>query len=61
MAKGFVRFFSSQKDWGFVAGETEGAPDAFLHGSQIRAIGLTTIAEGTWLEYDEQKTREGKI
>jgi CspA family cold shock protein len=48
MPTGTVRWFNTQKGFGFIA-QDGGGPDAFVH---VSAVGLRGLEEGQKLQYD---------
>ncbi len=57
--KGTVKFFNSQKGFGFVAQEG-GGEDVFVHISAVERAGLSGLAEGQALEFN-LVDRGGKV
>ena len=57
--KGTVKFFNSQKGFGFIQ-QDEGGEDAFVHISAVERAGLAGLAEGQTLEFN-LVDRGGKI
>ena len=51
MTIGTVKFFNTQKGFGFIAPE-DGGPDVFVHVSAVEQAGLTTLREGQRLSFD---------
>ena len=51
MATGTVKWFNSQKGFGFIAPEG-GGNDAFVHISAVQRAGLYELAEGQKVEYE---------
>ena len=49
MSTGKVKFFNSEKGFGFI--EREGGPDVFAHFSAIQSTGYKTLAEGQRVEF----------
>lgn len=49
--KGTVKFFNSQKGFGFIAQES-GGEDVFVHVSAVERAGLSGLAEGQELEFN---------
>ena len=45
MAVGTVKFFNTQKGYGFIAPE-DGATDVFVHISAVERAGMDTLVEG---------------
>ena len=52
MARGTVKWFNSQKGYGFIQPES-GGKDAFVHISAVEKAGLTSLNEGQVVEYEE--------
>ena len=51
MTKGTVKWFNSQKGYGFIAPEN-GGKDVFVHISAVERAGLDTLREGQTVEFD---------
>jgi cold shock protein len=51
MAEGTVKFFNSQKGFGFIQ-PTDGGKDVFVHISAVERAGMSTLNEGQKLSYD---------
>lgn len=51
-AVGTVKWFNSQKGFGFITPSNGGGEDLFVHQSAIKANGFRTLAEGEEVEYD---------
>jgi CspA family cold shock protein len=51
MAIGTVKWFNSQKGYGFIA--PPGGKDVFVHISAVEKAGLSTLNEGQRVEYQE--------
>lgn len=58
MATGTVKWFNSEKGYGFIA--TEGGADVFVHYSAIQEEGFRTLEEGDQVEFDIQAGRDGR-
>jgi cold shock CspA family protein len=56
MARGTVKWFNSQKGFGFIRPEG-GGRDVFIHVSAVEKAGLTTLSEGQIVEYEEVSNR----
>jgi CspA family cold shock protein len=60
MATGTVKFFNTQKGFGFIQQDGGGA-DAFVHISAVEKAGLRTLNEGDKISFDlVTDTRRGK-
>jgi len=53
MARGTVKWFNSQKGYGFIQPESGGGKDVFVHISAVEKAGLSGLNEGQVVEYDE--------
>jgi CspA family cold shock protein len=51
MASGTVKFFNSQKGFGFIQQEG-GGPDVFVHVSAVERAGMRGLVEGQKLNFD---------
>jgi cold shock protein len=51
MATGTVKFFNTQKGFGFIE-PTDGGKDVFVHISAVQRAGLQTLNEGQKVSYD---------
>jgi cold shock protein len=60
MATGTVKWFNSQKGFGFIQPD-EGGADVFVHISAVQRSGLTGLDEGQKINYEVvQDSRTGK-
>jgi cold shock protein len=59
MATGTVKFFNSQKGFGFIQ-PTDGSKDVFVHISAVERAGMRTLVEGQKVSYDVV-TERGKL
>jgi CspA family cold shock protein len=59
MAEGTVKFFNSQKGFGFIQ-PTDGGKDVFVHISAVERAGMSNLNEGQKLTYDVVSER-GKL
>ena len=60
MATGTVKFFNSQKGFGFIV-QDNGGPDVFVHISAVERAGMSNLNEGQKLSFDVQNdSRSGK-
>jgi CspA family cold shock protein len=53
MARGTVKWFNSQKGYGFIEPQGGGGKDVFVHISAVEKAGLTDLKEGQMVEYEE--------
>jgi CspA family cold shock protein len=61
MATGTVKFFNSDKGYGFIMPE-DGGPDVFVHASALEAAGIRTLVEGLRVSFDPtMDQRKGKM
>jgi CspA family cold shock protein len=51
MATGTVKFFNTQKGFGFIQ-PTDGSRDVFVHISAVERAGMGTLVEGQNVSYD---------
>ncbi|MFH0240958.1 cold-shock protein [Streptomyces sp. HK10] len=58
MAKGTVKWFNSEKGFGFIEQEG-GGPDVFAHYSNIAAQGYRELHEGQEVEFDVTQGQKG--
>ena len=59
MANGTVKFFNSQKGFGFIETET-GGKDVFVHISAVERSGLTGLADDQKVTFDVESGRDGR-
>ena len=61
MATGTVKFFNTQKGFGFIQPD-DGSKDVFVHISAVERAGLTGLQEGQKLSFElERDSRSGKL
>ena len=58
MTQGTVKWFNSEKGYGFIA--REGGEDVFVHFSAIQVNGYKTLTEGERVEFDVAPGRKGE-
>ncbi len=59
MTIGTVKFFNSDRGYGFIAPE-DGTKDAFVHISALERAGISSLSEGQKVEYELQRGQNGK-
>lgn len=59
MSKGIVKWFSSQKGYGFITPE-DGSKDVFVHFSAIQSEGYKKLDEGDKVEFEIVDGDKGK-
>jgi cold shock protein len=59
MAIGTVKWFSSQKGYGFIQPE-DGSKDVFVHISAVERSGMGGLREGQKLSYDIERGQQGR-
>ncbi|ROO23966.1 cold-shock protein [Salinisphaera orenii MK-B5] len=58
MAKGTVKWFSSEKGFGFIAPE-DGSKDLFVHHSEIKMSGFASLEDGQAVEFEVGEGKKG--
>ena len=59
MPVGTVKFFNTDKGYGFIAPD-DGTPDNFVHISAVERAGLPTLLKDQRLKYELETDRRGK-
>lgn len=61
MTNGTVKFYNSQKGFGFIAPD-EGGNDVFVHATALERAGIRGLVDGQKVTFDtERDSRTGKI
>jgi CspA family cold shock protein len=58
MATGTVKWFNSEKGFGFIAPD-DGSADVFAHFSAITGAGYRNLEEGQKVEFDTEQGQKG--
>ena len=56
MSTGTVKWFNSEKGFGFIVPD-DGGNDVFVHISAVEAAGMSTLNEGQKVSYELQENR----
>ena len=56
MPTGTVKWFNSQKGYGFIQPD-DGGKDVFVHASAVERAGMSGLNEGQKISYEEQQDR----
>jgi CspA family cold shock protein len=57
---GTVKFFNTDKGYGFIAAE-DGSGDSFVHITAVERAGLQTLHKDDRVSYDLEEDRRGKM
>ena len=61
MIKGVVKFYNTQKGFGFIQPE-DGSKDVFVHATALERAGMNSLHEGQKVSFDTAEDRRtGKI
>jgi CspA family cold shock protein len=60
MATGTVKWFNTEKGYGFIAPD-EGGKDVFVHISAVRAAGIEALKENQKVSFEMQAGRDGRM
>ncbi|GAA4054447.1 cold-shock protein [Nonomuraea sp. NPDC050663] len=58
MAQGTVKWFNAEKGYGFIAPDG-GAPDVFVHFSEIQGNGYRSLEDGQRVEFEVTQGQKG--
>lgn len=58
MAQGIVKWFNSEKGFGFIA-QDSGGPDVFVHYSALSGGGFKSLDEGQRVEFEVGQGQKG--
>ncbi|MGA8754985.1 MAG: cold-shock protein [Stellaceae bacterium] len=59
MAIGTVKWFNSQKGYGFIQPE-DGSKDVFVHISAVERSGMSNLQEGQRISFELERGNQGK-
>ncbi len=59
MPVGTVKFFNTEKGYGFIAPD-DGAPDNFVHISAVERSGMSTLNKDQRVKYELETDQRGK-
>jgi CspA family cold shock protein len=60
MPIGTVKFFNTDKGYGFIAAE-DGSGDSFVHISAVERSGMATLLKDQRVSYELEEDRRGKM
>ena len=60
MAKGTVKWFNSEKGYGFIQPD-DGGKDVFVHISAVQAAGLPGLKDGQAVQFEMVPGRDGRM
>lgn len=60
MPIGTVKFFNSDKGYGFISNE-DGSGDSFVHATAVERAGMSSLNKDQRLTYELETGRDGKI
>jgi cold shock protein len=58
VAEGTVKWFNSEKGYGFIA-RSDGGPDVFVHYSEIQGTGYRSLEENQRVEFEVGQGQKG--
>lgn len=59
MTNGTVKFFNSDRGFGFIA-PSDGGSDVFVHISALQSAGIDTVVEGQRLQFSVEQDARGR-
>ena len=60
MPSGTVKWFNTQKGYGFI-GPDDGSKDVFVHISAVERAGMDNLREGQRLNYELEQGQRGRV
>ena len=60
MPSGWVKFFNTDRGFGFIAPDGGGS-DVFVHVHDVEAAGMETLVKGQLLTYNTAPARDGRL
>ncbi len=60
MAKGTVKWFNSEKGYGFIQPD-DGGKDVFVHITAVQAAGLQSLSDGQAVQFEMVPGRDGRM
>jgi CspA family cold shock protein len=60
MSVGTVKWFNSQKGYGFIQPE-DGSKDVFVHISAVERSGMGNLSDGQKISYEVMRDQKGKL
>jgi cold shock protein len=60
MSTGRVKFFNTDRGFGFILPD-DGGPDVFVHVHDVETAGMTTLVKGQLVTYNTVPTRDGRL